>query len=158
LGTFSRTFGMMLSGELQRALFFSKARRYASTLEASLDQSNIPTSVYMRLIEGVNRHLPVFHRYLRLRQRLLGVDQLRYSDLYAPLVPGVDLAYSPEDAEELVVEAVAPLGREYQSVIRRAFTERWIDMFPTDGKHAGAYSEGAAYDVHPFVLMNYNGK
>jgi oligoendopeptidase F len=158
LGTFSRTYGTTLSGELQRALFFAKARRYPSTLDASLDAVNIPRSVYTRLVDGVNRHLPVFHRYLELHRRLLGVDALCYHDLYAPIVPELDLTYSVEQAERLVVEAMAPLGEEYQAVIRRAFRERWIDMFPTVGKASGAYSEGAAYDVHPFILMNYNGK
>jgi oligoendopeptidase F len=114
--------------------------------------------VYTRLVDGVNRNLPVFHRYLRLRKRMMGVDQLHYYDLYAPLVGSVSLQYSPEEAETLVLEAVAPLGADYQAVVERAFNERWIDLFPAEGKASGAYSEGAAYDVHPYMLINFNGQ
>ena len=111
-----------------------------------------------RLIEGVNRNLPAFHRYLRLRQRMLKIDQLHYYDLYAPLVGTVNLEYTPEEAQEHVLAAVAPLGPEYASVLRRAFNERWIDLLPTTGKRSGAYSNGGAYDVHPYMLINFNGK
>jgi len=89
---------------------------------------------------------------------MLGVDQLHYFDLYAPLVESVDTAYTPEEAEAIVVDAMGPLGRQYQDVLSQAFNERWIDMYPTEGKRSGAYSQGAAYDVHPYILMNYNGK
>ena len=112
----------------------------------------------MRLIDGVNRHLPAFHRYLRLRQRMLGVPELHYYDQYAPLVGSVDLTYSAEEAERHVLEALGPLGPDYAEGARRAFTERWIDFYPNDGKHAGAYSNGGAYDVHPYMLLNYNGR
>jgi oligoendopeptidase F len=100
----------------------------------------------------------VFHRYLRLRKRMMGVDQLHYYDLYAPLVASVSLRYTPEEAQRHVLAAVAPLGAEYQAVVQRAYNERWIDLFPTEGKRSGAYSEGAAYDVHPYMLINYNGR
>ena len=93
-----------------------------------------------------------------LRQRILGVDQLHYYDLYAPLVGSVELTYTPEQAQKLVLEAVAPLGSEYTSTVQRAYDNRWIDLFPNEGKRSGAYSEGAAYDVHPYMLINYNGK
>jgi oligoendopeptidase F len=158
LGGFRRTFGAMMDGQVQRVAFYSKARKYASALEFALDANNVPTSVYQRLIEGINRHLGLFHRFLKLRQRMLGVDELHYYDLYAPLVSSVDAAYTPEEAERVIVEAVAPLGRDYQQVVSKAFNERWIDMYPNDGKRSGAYSQGAAYDVHPYILMNYNGK
>jgi oligoendopeptidase F len=158
LGDYRRTLGTTMDGHVQKVAFFAKARRYASALEYALDGPNVPTSVYMRLIEGVNRALPAFHRYLRLRARVLGVEQLHYYDLYAPLVASVDTRYTPEEASALIVTAVAPLGAEYQATVSRAFNERWIDMYPTDGKRSGAYSEGAAYDTHPFILMNYNAK
>lgn len=158
LGGFSRTFGTTMHGEVQKVLFFATTRKYSSALEASLDGANIPTSVYTRLIDGVNRNLPAFHRYLKLRERMLGVDQLHYYDLYAPLVPSVNLDYPPEEAQKHVLAAVAPLGPEYSSVIRRAFSERWIDLFPSEGKRSGAYSNGSAYDVHPYMLINFNGK
>jgi oligoendopeptidase F len=158
LAGFNRTFGTTMNGEVQKVLFLSKARHYPSGLAFALDGPNIPTSVYSRLVDGVNRHLPVFHRYLRLRKRMMGVDQLHYYDLYAPLVASVNLRYTPEEAQRHVLAAVAPLGAEYQAVVQRAYNERWIDLFPTEGKRSGAYSEGAAYDVHPYMLINYNGR
>jgi len=158
LGHFSGTFGTTMNGEVQKVLFQSKARKYESALEYSLNGPNIPVSVYMRLIDGINKNLPAFHRYLKLRQRILGLDQLHYYDLYAPLVGSVELTYTPEQAQKLVLEAVAPLGSEYISTVQRAYDNRWIDLFPNEGKRSGAYSEGAAYDVHPYMLINYNGK
>ncbi len=158
LGAFSRTYGTTLLGEVQKVLFLSKARKYASALETALDGPNIPASVYARLIEGVNKNLPSFHRYLSLRKKMMGLDQLHYYDLYAPLVASVDVQYTPEEAEQHVLAAVAPLGAEYQAVIKRAFDSRWIDFLPNEGKRSGAYSNGAAYDVHPFILLNYNGQ
>jgi oligoendopeptidase F len=158
LGRFNRTFGVTMNGEVQKVRFLAQTRKYGSSLEASLDGPNIPVSVYTRLVEGVNRHLPAFHRYLRLRKRILGLDELHYYDLYAPLVSSVKLEYTPEEAEALVLEAVAPLGPEYAGVIRRAFGERWIDLLPSEGKVSGAYSNGGAYDVHPYMLINFNGK
>jgi oligoendopeptidase F len=158
LGGFSRTFGTTMNAEVQKVLFFTKARRYSTTLERELDGPNIPTSVYTRLIDGINRNLPSFHRYLKLRQRMMGLDSLHYYDLYAPLVGSVKLEYLPEEAQKLVLGAVAPLGSEYTATIQRAFNERWIDLLPNDGKRSGAYSSGGVYDVHPYMLVNYNGK
>jgi oligoendopeptidase F len=159
LGGFRRTYGTTMNSSVQRALFYARARRYASTLEASLDHYNIPVSVYMRLIEGVRRHLPTFHRYLRLRKRMLGVtDDLHYYDLYAPLVASVDLRYTPDQAQHHVVAAMRPLGGDYVGVLNRAFSERWLDWYPAEGKRSGAYSNGGAYDVHPYILLNYLGQ
>src|SRR5262249_38183022 len=157
LGGFSRTFGTTMNAEVQKVLFYTKARRYKTPLETELDGPNIPTSVYTRLIDGVNKNLPSFHRYLKLRQRMMGLDRLHYYDLYAPLVGSVKLEYTPEDAQKLVLGAVAPLGQEYTATIQRAFNERWIDLLPNAGKRSGAYSSGAVYDVHPYMLINYNG-
>src|SRR5262245_47782517 len=158
LGSFRRTLGTTMNAEVQKSLFFTKARRYDTSLERSLDAPNIPTSVYMRLIDGVGKNLPSLHRYLKLRQRMMGLDSLHYYDLYAPLVGSVKLEYTPEEAEKLVLGAVAPLGREYTATIQRAFDSRWIDLLPNAGKRSGAYSSGAVYDVHPYMLINYNGK
>jgi oligoendopeptidase F len=158
LAQFDRTLGMMANGTVQKLRFFSRARKYGSSLEAALDGPNIPVSVYERLVEGVNRHLPALHRYLRIRQRLLGVDTLHYYDLYAPLVSSVALAYSPEEAQVQIAGALAPLGPDYGRVLGRAFAERWVDVYPTPGKRSGAYSNGGAYDVHPYILLNYNGR
>jgi oligoendopeptidase F len=158
LGSFSRTYGTTMSAEVQKVLLIAKARKYPTALEAMLDGPNIPVSVYHRLIAGVNKQLPTFHRYLNLRKRMMGLDELHYYDLYAPLVGSVKLEYTPEEAQQHVLAAVAPLGPEYQAVIQRAFKERWIDLFPNEGKRSGAYSNGGAYDVHPYMLLNYNGK
>jgi oligoendopeptidase F len=158
LGKYRATFGATLSSQIQSDVFYSRARQYDSALQAGLDPANIPTSVYMRLIDGVNKNLPTFHRYLKLRQRMMKLPGLHYYDLYAPLVASVDLSYTPEQAEQHVMEALAPLGADYAAGAKRAFSERWIDLLPNDGKRAGAYSNGGAYDVHPYMLVNYNGK
>src|SRR5262245_7664025 len=158
LGGFRRTYGTTLNGEVQKVLFFAKARNYPTSLEASLDGADIPVSVYTRLIDGVNRNLPAFHRYLKLRRRILGLTDLHYYDLYAPLVGSVKLDYTPQEAQRIVLDAVAPLGMEYQSVIKQAYDSRWIDLLPSEGKASGAYSNGGAYDVHPYMLINFNGK
>src|SRR5262245_1564898 len=158
LGSFSRTFGTTMNGEVQKVLFAQKARKYQSALEAMLNGPNIPTSVYTRLIDGVNKNLPAFHRYLKLRKQMMGLDQLHYYDLYAPLVGSTNLRYTPEEAQKHVLTAVAPLGADYQATIQRAFDNRWIDLFPSEGKVSGAYSNGGAYDVHPYMLINYNGQ
>ena len=159
LGGFSRTLGTTINASVQRSLFYSRARKYASTLEAALDRNKIPVSVYMRLIEGVSSHLPTFHRYLRLRKRMMGItDDLHYYDLYAPLVASVDLRYTPEEAQQLVMNASRPLGGEYVSVLQRSFNERWLDWYPSEGKKSGAYSNGGAFDVHPYILLNYLGQ
>jgi len=157
-GNFSQTLGSTLSGSIRAYQFYAKARKYDSDLAAKLDGPDIPVAVYTRLIEGVNRNLPTFHRYLTLRKRMMNVDQLHYYDLYAPLVGSVNLEYTPEEAQKHIAAATAPLGAEYVSLINRAFNERWIDLMPNDGKRAGAYATGAAYDVHPYTLINYNGK
>jgi oligoendopeptidase F len=158
VASFSRTFGTTMNGQVQKASFFAKSRKYPSALEMALDGPNIPTTVYTRLLEGVNRSLPSFHRYLKLRKRMMALDELHYHDLYAPLVGSVGLAYTPEEAQQHVLAALAPLGEEYTKVVQRAFNERWIDLLPNPGKRSGAYSNGGAYDVHPYILMNYNGK
>ena len=159
LGNFSRTFGTTINSSVQKALFYSRAKKYGSNLEAALDGPNIPVSVYMRLIEGVNPHLPTFHRYLKLRRRVMGLpDELHYYDLYAPLVSSVELRYTPEEAQAHVVSAMRPLGADYTGVLERGFRDRWLDWYPTEGKVSGAYSNGGAYDVHPYILLNYLGQ
>lgn len=158
LGTFRGTFGSTLSGQVSSDVFYAKARKYTSALEASLDGANIPTSVYMRLIDGVNRNLPTFHRYLNLRKKMMGLPNLHYYDLYAPLVSSVDLSYTAEEAYKQTLDALKPLGADYAAVATRGFNERWIDLYPSPGKRSGAYSNGGAYDVHPYMLLNYNGK
>jgi oligoendopeptidase F len=158
LEKFSRTLGSTMSASVQAAMFRAKARHYDTTLAAALDSPNVPTSVYTALVDGVDKHLPSFHRYLKLRARILGLDQLHYYDLYAPLVADVPLNYSVEQAQTEVKAAVAPLGADYVAALDRAFHDRWIDYYPTQGKKSGAYMNPAAYDVHPYLLLNFNGQ
>ena len=158
LGGYRSTFGTTLNSQMQSDVFYARSRKYNTALDMALDGPNIPTAVYMRLIDGVNKHLPTFHRYLSLRKKMMGLDELHYYDLYAPLVASVDLTYSVEDAQQQILAALKPMGSDYLDVASRAFNARWIDMYPTAGKRSGAYSNGGAYDVHPYILMNYNGK
>jgi oligoendopeptidase F len=146
----------MLSGNVKSDIFRAQARHYSSSLEAALYPNNIPVEVYHALIDNVNKNLPAFHRYLEIKKRMLGVDTLKYLDLYAPTVKNVDLNYSYEEGTKLVLEALKPLGREYVSTVKKAINERWIDVYPTPGKVTGAYSNGAFYQGHPFILLNYN--
>ena len=158
LEQFSRTLGSTMGTNVESAMFRAKTRHYDTTLAAALDGSNIPVSVYTALVDGVDKHLPSFHRYLKLRARILGIDQLHYYDLYAPLVADVPLNYTVEQAQTEVKAAVAPLGADYVAALDRAFRDRWIDYYPTQGKKSGAYMNPAAYDVHPYLLLNFNGQ
>lgn len=157
LNNYRRTFGTLFYANTKSDVFYMKARNYGSTVEAALDANAIPVAVYESLISSVNDSLPTFHRYLKLRERMLGLDQVHYYDLYAPLVPGVDLKYSYEDAQKLAIASLAPMGPDYVNVVRKALTERWIDVYPTTGKRSGGFSSGGAYDVHPYILINYTG-
>jgi oligoendopeptidase F len=158
LGDYRGTIGTALNAEVQKDLFYMRARKYPTTLDAALEPDAIPTSVYTKLIDGVNANLPTFHRYLNLRKRMLGISDLHYYDLYAPLVANTKLEYSLDEAKKNILGAAAPLGTGYTSVIERAFNDRWIDLYPNAGKRTGAYSNGGAYDVHPYMLINYNGR
>lgn len=155
--SFQATFGELLYGQVNKALFKSKTRNYKSSLEATLKPKNIPTAVYKALIENVNRNLPAFHRYLKIKKRMMGLDTLKYLDLYAPTVKGVDLKFDYEKAQNIILESLEPLGDEYVATVTKAFNERWIDVYPTTGKTSGAYSNGSFYDGHPYILLNYNG-
>ena len=155
---FRRTFGTDLYAEVKKNIFYARCRNYESALHRALDRNNIPTEVYHALIENVNRNLPTLHRYLKLKQKMLGIEKLDYSDLYASAVKGVDLKYTFEEARDIVIDSFGPLGGDYAGVVERAFDERWIDVHPTAGKRAGAYSNGSVYDVHPYILLNYNGQ
>ncbi|RPI04504.1 MAG: oligoendopeptidase F [Ignavibacteriae bacterium] len=158
LNDFRRTSGTLLNAQVKTDLFSKNARKYNSCLESALDANNIPIQVYQSLVDNVNKNLSTFHRYLKLRQRILGVDQLHYYDLYAPLLKDVDLHYTYEEAQQHILAALKPLGSDYTDVLKKGFAERWLDVYPTEGKRSGAYSNGSAYDVHPYMLLNYNGK
>ncbi|HZZ86210.1 MAG TPA: oligoendopeptidase F [Anaeromyxobacteraceae bacterium] len=153
---YQRTMGTTLYANVQAHLFDEKVHRFGSALEAALFPGNIPTEVYRQLLRDVRRSLPTLHRYLRLRQRMLGVSQLEYQDLYVPLVPEVDLAYTPDQARAITLEALAPLGKPYLEGLRKGFESRWTDYLPSIGKRSGAYSTGV-YGVHPYQLLNFNG-
>jgi len=154
---YKRTLGTTLNAEVQKDLFYARVRKYKTCLEAALDENNIPTSVYYNLIKDVNENLGTLHRYLKIRKRMLGVDTLRYYDIYPPLVSKVKLTYPIDKAEKLVLQALKPLGDEYLNALKYGYDRRWVDVFPTPGKRSGAYSNGSVYDVHPFILLNYNG-
>ncbi|MHC4132786.1 MAG: oligoendopeptidase F [Planctomycetota bacterium] len=155
---FKGTFGTQLYANVKTDMFYARTRNYDSSLHSALDNNNIPIEVYLALIENVHKNLDTFHRYLNLKKRMLGVDQLKYSDVYAPVVKGIDLQYSFDEAKQLVLDSAEPLGIDYTTIVKKAFDDRWIDVYPTPGKRAGAYSNGSVYDVHPYILMNYNGQ
>ena len=134
---FKGTYGEMLNGKVKTDIYRFKSRQYSSSLEAALDPNNIPVDVYQSLITNVNKSLPSFHRYLNIKKRMMGLDTLKYHDIYAPVVKDVDLKYSYEDAAKMVLEALKPLGNEYVSTIKKAIDERWVDVFPTPGKQRG---------------------
>jgi oligoendopeptidase F len=158
LDRFRRTMGAALNSQIKKDLYYTRARNYPNTLAASLDENAIPEAVYHSLIKNVNDNLSTFHRYLKLRKKMLAVDQLKYSDLYVPVVAGLNQEYGIPQAEAMITEALQPLGSSYVDVIQRAFRERWVDVYPTSGKRSGAYCNGDAYDVHPYILLNYNGQ
>ncbi len=155
---FRRTFGATMDANVKQHLFIAHVRNYNSCLETALDANNIPTDVYTALIKNVNDNLPTFYRYLKIKQQLLGVDTLKYTDLYTPVVKDLDIDYPIETAQQMILNALKPLGSDYLSVIERSFNERWIDVYPTPAKRSGAYSDGSIYDVHPYVLLNYCNK
>ncbi|HKJ43389.1 MAG TPA: oligoendopeptidase F, partial [Sunxiuqinia sp.] len=154
---FKGTYGELLNGQVKGDIFRAKARHYNSALEASLNPNNIPVEVYHNLVDNVNKNLPTFYRYLKLKKRMMGVDTLKYLDLYAPAVKNVELKYTYDEATKLVEDALKPLGTDYEGTVEKAINNRWIDVYPTEGKRSGGYSNGAFYDGHPFILLNYTG-
>jgi len=155
-GEFTRTLATTLNAHVESHAFNKDVRKFGSSLEAALFEYNIPVSVYQRLIDDVHANLPTLHRYLRLRQKIMGLPSLGYEDLYAPIVERVQLDYTPEQAMALTLDAFAPLGQEYVDVLRKGYSSRWVDFMPTTGKRTGAYST-SVYDAQPFQLLNFNG-
>jgi oligoendopeptidase F len=154
---FNLTLGTTLYSQIKTHICSKDLRKYDSCLEAALSGGNIPTSVYKQLISDVHDNLPTLHRYLKLRQKMMGVDKLRYEDLYAPIIPHVDLHYTADEAMNLTLQAVKPLGQDYVNILKSGFDNRWVDFYPGEGKKSGAYSNGSVYDVHPYQLLNFNG-
>ena len=154
-GSYKNTISAILSAQVKQLQFFADARKYSSAMEASLDATNVPTSVYTNLIEAVHKNMDKMYRYVALRKKLLGVDELHMYDIYTPLVEDVAKKASIDEAKQTVYDALAPLGEEYRKVLKQGFDSRWIDVYENAGKRSGAYSAGAR--VHPFVLLNYTG-
>ena len=154
-GNFKNTVAAVLAAQVKQLQFYSEARKYESSMEASLDATNVPTSVYLNLLEAVHQNMDKMHRYVRMRKKLLGVDELHFYDVYAPLVAGVNRKIPYEEAKQTIYDALAPMGEGYRRILKEGFDNRWIDVYQNEGKRSGAYSAGAR--VHPFVLMNYTG-
>jgi oligoendopeptidase F len=148
------TFAAMYAGSVKSDNFYTRVRGYNSACEKALFGNNAPVSVYDELINSVHAGLPTMRRYLELRRRVLGLDELNMYDLYCPMVKSVDMEIPYEEAQKLVKKATAPLGEEYGKLLDRAFNERWIDVYENKGKTTGAYSCGV-FGVHPYVLLNY---
>ena len=153
---FANTIAAVFDANVRQAAFFAKERKYSSSLEAALDGGNIPISVYTNLIRTVEEHQQPMQRYLELRKRLLGVEQLHMYDVYVPMIEKTEKKYSFEEAKHMVLNALSVLGSEYTGLLEKGFHERWIDIYENEGKRSGAYSWGA-YGTHPYVLLNYQG-
>ena len=154
LGEFRNTIAATLDGQFKQLKFFADARHYGSTLEAALFGTEIPTSVYLNLIEAVHRNLPAMYRYVALRKKLLKLDELHMYDVYTPIVTDAAVTIPFEEAKATVLDALAVLGEDYTALLRRGFDSRWIDVYENVGKRSGAYSSGNAYP-HPYVLLNH---
>ena len=152
---YGNTAAAILNGQNKQQKFFAEARHYPSAFDRSLDNTNVPTEVYYKLIEAVHANADKMHRYIRLRKKLLKLDQLHFYDIYTPLVPEADHLIPYEQAQQTIYEALAPMGEDYRAILKEGFENRWIDVYPNLGKRSGAYSAGAV--VHPYVLMNYSG-
>lgn len=153
--SFKNTSAALMDAQNKQLKFFAEARHYPNAFEAALMQTNVPTAVYLNLIEAVHKNLDKMHRYVRLRKKLLGVDELHYYDAYTPLVADTDADIPYDQAKATIYDALAPMGEEYRAILKEGFENRWIDVYPNAGKRSGAYSAGAR--VHPYVLMNYTG-
>ena len=156
-GKFQNTYGASLVANIKNHHFKAKNRNYNSCLESALDRGNIPTSVYENLITQINKNLPILHRYVELKKKMLGLDTLHYYDLYVPLVKEMNLEYSIEEGQDYIKKSLKPMGKKYIKTLETAFEKSWIDYYPTPGKRSGAYSTGSAYDIHPYILLNWVG-
>ncbi|MGE5431349.1 MAG: oligoendopeptidase F [Syntrophomonadaceae bacterium] len=154
---FQNTIGANLAGKVKNDYVYAKDRKYASTLEYGLSGPNIPVSVYENLINQIHKNLPTLYRFLDLKKRMLNLDTLHYYDLYTPIVKEVKMPFTIEEGQKVIKEALKPMGDEYLQTLQKAFDNRWIDYMPTAGKMSGAYSSGASYDEHPFILTNWTG-
>lgn len=155
LGGMRNTAAGLLDAQNKQQKFFAEARKYGSAREAAMDRTNVPVSVYDNLIEAVHRNMDKMHRYVRLRKKLLGVDELHFYDVYTPLLKDEPAKIPFAQAKQTVYDALYPLGDGYRAILKEGFENRWIDVYENQGKRGGAYSAGTK--VHPFVLLNYSG-
>ena len=151
------TLAATLGAQVKADVFYTRQRNYATARERALARYNIPISVYDNLIETVSEHIPLLNRYMKLRKRILKLDDLHMYDLYVPIVKETTDELNYQEASEIVTAALAPLGSSYVNTLKQAFTQRWIDVYETPGKRGGAYS-GGAYGTHPYVLLNFQNK
>lgn len=150
---FSNTYASILSAQVKQLMFFAKTRKYENTLEAALDETDVPVNVYHNLINAVHDNMDKMYKYVALRKKLMGYDELHFYDIYAPITESSSEKIPYEKAVEDILEALKPLGEEYLATLRSGFENRWVDKYENKGKRSGAYSAGSK--VHPFVLMNY---
>ena len=155
LGGMRNTAAGLLDAQNKQQKFFATARKYGSAREAAMDRTNVPVSVYDNLIEAVHRNMDKMHRYVRLRKKLLGVEELHFYDVYTPLLKDEPAKIPFAQAKQTVYDALYPLGDGYRAILKEGFENRWIDVYENQGKRGGAYSAGTK--VHPFVLLNYSG-
>lgn len=155
LGGMRNTAAGLLDAQNKQQKFFATARKYGSAREAAMDRTNVPVAVYDNLIEAVHRNMDKMHRYVRLRKKLLGVDELHFYDVYTPLLKDEPAKIPFAQAKQTVYDALYPLGDSYRAILKEGFENRWIDVYENQGKRGGAYSAGTK--VHPFVLLNYSG-
>ncbi len=154
-GQFKNTLAATYSTNAKKASFYAKTRKYAGSLEASLEPNSIPVAVYDNLIDAIHTHLPKMYKYVSLRKKALGVDELHMYDVYVPMISDADKKISYEEAKATVLEALAPMGEDYLAILKEGFENRWIDVYENEGKKSGAYSWGP-YGTHPYVLLNHN--
>ncbi len=150
--SFKNTSAAFLNAQMKQLTFFSQARKYGSNLEAALSRTEVPVSVYHNLIDTVNANLKYLHKYVSLRKKLMGLDEIHMYDLYTPIIADADSEIPYEKAKEIIMEALKPLGEDYLKVLKSGFDNRWIDVYENEGKRSGAYSAGG--DPHPYVLLN----
>ena len=155
-GEFRNTSAAILTSQVKNLQFFSSSRKYASSLEAALAENEIPVEVYNNLIDAVHQNFPAFYKYVDLRKRIMGLDELHFWDVYTPLVDDVDMKFTYEEACDLIVKALAPMGEEYVSLVKKGLESRWVDVYETPGKRSGAYSAGGK-GMNPVMLLNFQG-
>ncbi|MEX3746327.1 MULTISPECIES: oligoendopeptidase F [Lysinibacillus] len=153
-GNFKNTFAATLTGNVKKHNVSARIRNYDSARHAAMSNNFIPENVYDQLVETIHKHLPAMQRYISLRKKLLGVDELHMWDLFAPLVKEVDMKVTYDEAKDILVKSLAPLGEEYQDIVQSGLDNRWVDVLENKGKRSGAYSSGA-YGTNPYILMNW---